>query len=38
VKRDDWPLPDPKGQSEHIVAGIVDDIEARVRAFISTQI
>ena len=33
VKRDDWPIQDPKGQSPEVVARIVDDIEQRVRSF-----
>lgn len=35
VKRDDWPIPDPKGQNPATVAGIIDDIERRVRHFIA---
>jgi hypothetical protein len=34
ARRDDWPIPDPKGQPAHIVDGIVDDIDRRVRALI----
>ena len=34
IKRDDWPLQDPKGQPRQVVERIVDDVEARVRAFI----
>lgn len=34
AKRDDWPIPDPKGQPDAVVEGIVDDIEQRVRAFL----
>ena len=32
VKRDDWPIPDPKGQSLAAINAIADDIDARVRA------
>jgi len=38
VKRDDWPLEDPKGKSAEAVERIIDDIDARVRAFIREQI
>lgn len=31
MRRDDWPLPDPKGQSIDQVREIRDDIRARVR-------
>lgn len=34
VRRDDWPLPDPKGQSAAAVKAIVDDIDGRVRSFV----
>ena len=37
VRRDDWPLPDPKGQSTEAVAAIADEIDRRVRAFIAAQ-
>ena len=33
LNRDDWPIPDPKGQSPETVTRIIDDIERRVRAF-----
>jgi arsenate reductase len=33
VRRDDWNLPDPKGQAADAVRAIRDDIEARVRTF-----
>lgn len=38
VKRDDWPLQDPNGQSADVVEHIIDDIEARVRGFIRERI
>lgn len=38
VKRDDWPLEDPKGKPAEVVDSIIDDIETRVRAFIREQI
>ena len=31
VKRDDWPIQDPKGQPPQVVASIIDDIDKRVR-------
>jgi arsenate reductase (thioredoxin) len=34
VRRDDWPLDDPKGQSIERVRAIRDDIRARVEALI----
>jgi arsenate reductase (thioredoxin) len=34
LRRDDWPLPDPKGQPIERVRGIRDDIRARVEALI----
>ncbi len=36
TQRDDWPLPDPKGQSPEVVARIVADIDHRVRALLAT--
>lgn len=35
--RDDWPILDPKGQSAATVASIIDDIETRVRALLTSQ-
>jgi arsenate reductase len=32
IRRDDWPLPDPKGQSLEAVRALRDDIEERVRS------
>jgi len=37
VKRDDWPLEDPKGQPVARVREIRDDVRARVRAFIDAN-
>lgn len=34
VKRDDWPIADPKGQSEATVTSIIGDIDTRVRALV----
>jgi len=34
VKRDDWPIQDPKGQSPQVVASIIDDIDRRVQEFV----
>lgn len=34
VKRDDWPLPDPKGQPLDVVRAIRDEIRRRVEEFI----
>ena len=34
VKRDDWPLQDPKGQPVERVREIRDDVRRRVRAFV----
>lgn len=35
TRRDDWPLPDPKGQSRDAVDAIIADIDQRVRLLIS---
>jgi arsenate reductase len=35
VQRDDWPIPDPKGQPAGRVEAIVADIDQRVRALVS---
>jgi arsenate reductase len=35
AKREDWPIPDPKGQAPRAIAAIVDDIDRRVRQFIA---
>ena len=37
VRRDDWPLDDPKGQPLERVRQIRDDIRRRVEAFLSQQ-
>lgn len=37
LKRDDWPLEDPKGKSVEVVRAIRDDIRDRVQALIETQ-
>lgn len=34
VRRDDWPVPDPKGQPAERVDAVIDDIDQRVREFI----
>jgi arsenate reductase len=34
VQRDDWPLPDPKGQSPKTVRAIRDEIQDRVATFV----
>jgi arsenate reductase len=31
TRRDDWPIPDPKGQAPDTVNAIIDDIDHRVR-------
>jgi arsenate reductase len=35
TRRDDWPLPDPKGQGLETVRAIRDDIRARVADFVA---
>ena len=35
--REDWPIPDPKGQSGQAVAAIVAEIEQRVRGLIAAE-
>ena len=37
VRRDDWPLEDPKGQSIERVRAIRDDVRARVEALIAEE-
>jgi arsenate reductase len=37
VKRDDWPLDDPKGKPVEVVRAIRDDIRSRVEALIETH-
>jgi arsenate reductase len=38
TRRDDWPIPDPKGQSAAAVESIINDIDKRVRAFIAAHV
>jgi len=35
VKRDDWPIQDPKGQPPAVVDAIIDDLDRRVRQFVN---
>ena len=37
LRRDDWPLPDPKGQGIEQVRVIRDEIEKRVKALINVE-
>lgn len=37
ARRDDWPIPDPKGQSAATVDAIIGDIDHRVRQFLDAQ-
>ena len=37
VRRDDWPLPDPKGQPVEVVREIRDAVRARVAAFVAAH-
>jgi len=37
LRRDDWPLDDPKGQSIERVRGIRDELRARVEALIDQE-
>ena len=37
LKRDDWPLEDPKGKPVEVVRAIRDDIRGRVQALVETQ-
>jgi arsenate reductase (thioredoxin) len=37
ARRDDWPLPDPKGQPVERVREIRDEIEKRVRALVTAE-
>jgi arsenate reductase len=37
VKRDDWPIPDPKDQTPEVVTEILADIEARVQTLIAAH-
>ena len=38
IRRDDWPIPDPKGQPRAQVDTIVDDIDLRIRAFVTAHL
>ena len=38
LKRDDWPIQDPKGQSPEVVEAIIKDIEHRVRNFVKQHL
>ena len=37
LRRDDWPLPDPKGQPRERVREIRDEVRARVTEFVDEQ-
>jgi arsenate reductase len=37
LRRDDWPLPDPKGQPRERVREIRDEVRARVASFVTEQ-
>jgi arsenate reductase len=37
LRRDDWPLPDPKGQTSERVRAIRDEIQRRVEEFIQAE-
>ena len=37
LKREDWPLEDPKGKSLELVRAIRDDIRSRVQALLETH-
>jgi arsenate reductase (thioredoxin) len=38
ARRDDWPIPDPKGQGAEAVGRIIDDVDTRVRQFVRDSI
>jgi arsenate reductase (thioredoxin) len=38
VRRDDWPIQDPKGQPQETVDAIVNDIDRRIRTFIGRDL
>lgn len=38
VRRDDWPIPDPKGQPRAVVDAIINDLDRRTRAFINRYV
>ena len=35
VKRDDWPIQDPKGKPPAVVDAIIDDLDRRVQQFVN---
>jgi arsenate reductase len=37
LKRDDWPLEDPKGKSMEVVRGIRDEVRARIEALLANE-
>jgi arsenate reductase len=37
LRRDDWPLEDPKGKSVEVVRGIRDDVKRRVSALLAQE-
>ncbi|HVZ20056.1 MAG TPA: arsenate reductase ArsC [Vicinamibacterales bacterium] len=37
LKRDDWPLEDPKGKAIEVVRGIRDDVKRKVEALIARE-
>jgi arsenate reductase len=37
LRRDDWPLPDPKGQPVEVVRAIRDEVRQRVEAFVDAN-
>jgi arsenate reductase len=37
LRRDDWPLQDPKGQSPETVRRIRDEVQARVKELVTEQ-
>jgi arsenate reductase len=37
LKRDDWPLEDPKGKSMDVVRGIRDDVKRRIEGLIAKE-
>ena len=37
LKRDDWPLEDPKGKSMEVVRGIREDVRRRIEALVAKE-
>lgn len=35
TRRDDWPIQDPKGQPADVIEDIIDELDRRVRAFLT---